>query len=341
VSIDGNATSETLATVTARGNTTTGNLNVNGDLFAFAGLLSVTPQRIAVFEGNSTNSRQQLVTRTPTQLLGDIGGQAQLNGTGFVKVVGTTVSYDNSTYLSGTVAIANGGTGGTTAAAARTNLGLVIGTDVLAQRTFGTAANNNTGDFYSSSNPSGYISSYTETSTLANVVSRGNTSNNKIIINSTGVGGDATLKINTSTSATFVHSQENLAANLTAGQHNISVVGRTANTKNSGYIGYYWAGDASNSNFVTIGHWGNDDLFRVYGDGTVTPGFNGTQNLGTSSLRWNTVFTSDLSLSNGIGDYTIVEGENDLFLYNNKQNKVYKFMLQEVDAKDATPKRPE
>jgi hypothetical protein len=53
------------------------------------------------------------------------------------------------------------------------------------------------------------------------------------------------------------------------------------------------------------------------------------------------VFTSDLSLSNGIGDYTIVEGENDLFLYNNKQNKVYKFMLQEVNPNDATPKRPE
>jgi len=73
--------------------------------------------------------------------------------------------------------------------------------------------------------------------------------------------------------------------------------------------------------------------------GNVHPGANGTQDLGTSSLRWNTVYTSDLSLSNGIGDYTIVEGENDLFLYNNKQNKVYKFMLAEVDPADATPKK--
>jgi hypothetical protein len=75
--------------------------------------------------------------------------------------------------------------------------------------------------------------------------------------------------------------------------------------------------------------------------GSIVPQSNGVHNLGSSSLRWNTVFTSDLSLSNGIGDYTIVEGENDLFLYNNKQNKVYKFMLQEVNAEDATPKRPE
>ena len=40
----------------------------------------------------------------------------------------------------------------------------------------------------------------------------------------------------------------------------------------------------------------------------------------------------------GIGDYTIVEGEDDLFLYNNKKGKVYKFMIQEVDPSEATPK---
>lgn len=84
----------------------------------------------------------------------------------------------------------------------------------------------------------------------------------------------------------------------------------------------------------------NNDRTTVF-YGTPYPGGNGTINLGSSTNRWATVFTSDLSLSNGIGDYTIVEGENDLFLYNNKQNKVYKFMLQEVDPKDATPKMSE
>ena len=73
--------------------------------------------------------------------------------------------------------------------------------------------------------------------------------------------------------------------------------------------------------------------------GNVLPGGNGTQNLGSSSLRWNTLFTSDLSMSNGIGDYTIVEGEEDLFIYNNKTSKVFKFLLQEVDPSIVPPKK--
>ena len=73
--------------------------------------------------------------------------------------------------------------------------------------------------------------------------------------------------------------------------------------------------------------------------GTIRPGVNGTQDLGSSSYRWSTVYTSDLSLNNGIGDWTIVEGEDDLFLYNNKKGKVYKFALTEVDPNVATPKK--
>jgi len=71
----------------------------------------------------------------------------------------------------------------------------------------------------------------------------------------------------------------------------------------------------------------------------VLPAANGTQDLGSTSYRWSTIYTSDLSLNNGIGDWTIVEGEDDLFLYNNKKGKVYKFALTEVDPNVATPKK--
>ena len=80
--------------------------------------------------------------------------QTKLNGTGFVKASGTNITYDNSTYLTsstgvttfsagttgftpssatsgavtlaGTLAIANGGTGATSASAARTALGATV-----------------------------------------------------------------------------------------------------------------------------------------------------------------------------------------------------------------------
>ena len=70
----------------------------------------------------------------------------------------------------------------------------------------------------------------------------------------------------------------------------------------------------------------------------LVPSVTATYDLGSASLRWQDIYTSDLNLSNGIGDYTIVEGEDDLFLYNNKSNRVFKFALIEVDRNDAPPK---
>jgi hypothetical protein len=74
---------------------------------------------------------------------------------------------------------------------------------------------------------------------------------------------------------------------------------------------------------------------------SLLPPVTGTFNLGSAAMRWGTVYTSDLSLSNGIGDWTIVEGEDDLFLYNNKRGKTYKFALTEVDPSTAPPKKVE
>ena len=63
----------------------------------------------------------------------------------------------------------------------------------------------------------------------------------------------------------------------------------------------------------------------------MLPTATNTWDLGSTTLRWRNIYTNDLQLSNGIGDYTIVEGEEDLFLYNNKNGKTYKFVIQEVD----------
>jgi hypothetical protein len=72
----------------------------------------------------------------------------------------------------------------------------------------------------------------------------------------------------------------------------------------------------------------------------VVPEANGTRDLGSASNRWANIYTSDLNLNNGIGNYTIVEGEDDLFLYNNRSGKTYKFVLAEVDP-GQVPKKME
>ena len=72
--------------------------------------------------------------------------------------------------------------------------------------------------------------------------------------------------------------------------------------------------------------------------GYILPSANATYDLGSSTLRWRNIYTNDLQLSNGIGDYTIVEGADDLFLYNNRTGKTYKFLVQEVDPSTVPPK---
>ena len=73
-------------------------------------------------------------------------------------------------------------------------------------------------------------------------------------------------------------------------------------------------------------------------DGHCKP-YGSNKNLGSSSARWANIYTNDLHLSNEgssndvdqtWGDWTIQEGESDLFLKNNRSGKKYKFNLTEV-----------
>ena len=73
---------------------------------------------------------------------------------------------------------------------------------------------------------------------------------------------------------------------------------------------------------------------------TTVPGADNTYDLGSQSARWRNLYTTDLHLSNEgskndidgtSGNWTIQEGETDLYIINNKSGKKYKFALEEID----------
>ena len=102
--------------------------------------------------------------------------------------------------------------------------------------------------------------------------------------------------------------------------------------------------DASNSYIQYQGslYFRNTDgsnKFNLDQTGHILPGSNNSQDLGSSSSRWRNIYSNDLNLSNEgssndvdgtWGDWTIQEGESDLFLKNNRSGKKYKFNLTEV-----------
>ena len=73
--------------------------------------------------------------------------------------------------------------------------------------------------------------------------------------------------------------------------------------------------------------------------GNLLPEADNTRDLGSTSKRWANLYVGDMHYSNEgssnnvdgtWGSYTIQEGQNDLFLINNRNGKKYKFNLTEV-----------
>ena len=83
----------------------------------------------------------------------------------------------------------------------------------------------------------------------------------------------------------------------------------------------------------------NDNRWYLDASGHFTPASNNAYDIGSSSYRVRNIYTNDLNLSNQgskndvdgtWGDFTIQEGESDLFLINKRNGKKYKFNLTEV-----------
>jgi len=84
----------------------------------------------------------------------------------------------------------------------------------------------------------------------------------------------------------------------------------------------------------------NNLKLEIDNGGNTIPGADNASNLGSSTKRWANIYAADMHYSNEgdknsvdgtWGSYTIQEGENDLFLLNNRNGKKYKFNLTEVN----------
>ena len=140
------------------------------------------------------------------------------------------------------------------------------------------------------------------------------------------------------------------------------VIKDTANSSGNAVLGWLEAQNSSGGSMWKIGNTHNDqntlwinqrqnasikftgaisgDTWEIYGNsGHFAPCSNNTFDIGTSTNRVRNIYTNDLNLSNEgstnsvdntWGDYTIQEGESDLFLINNRSGKKYVFLLKEV-----------
>jgi hypothetical protein len=129
-----------------------------------------------------------------------LGGQPQLNGTGFVKVSGTTVSYDNSTYYLASnpngyitgISFANVSAKPTTIAGYGITDSLVYTTSTYSNPSWITAL-----AWSKITGAPAFITGYTETDTLASVTSRGASTTASITVNgylTVAGGADLNLK---------------------------------------------------------------------------------------------------------------------------------------------------
>ena len=156
--------------------------------------------------------------------------------------------------------------------------------------------------------------------------------------------GDVILELNADTdNADESHNpmlrftQDGTTNTMNIGVEGIAGSQFTGSTANFGYI------QVTNAHSSSIGleiATNNIKRLTIDQNGHTKPGADNTYNLGSPGLRWANIYSADLHCSNKgskndvdgtWGDFTIQEGESDLFLINNRSGKKYKFNLTEVN----------
>mgnify|MGYP001452073012 CR=1 FL=1 len=97
-------------------------------------------------------------------------------------------------------------------------------------------------------------------------------------------------------------------------------------------------GDSVDDTHIFTGSLSNSG--SISSNGNVTPTSDNSHNLGSASLRWANVYTADLHLNNEgnpnivdgtTGNWTVQEGEEYIYLVNNKSNEKFKLVLEKIE----------
>jgi len=152
---------------------------------------------------------------------------------------------------------------------------------------------------------------------------------NYVVINSTGVGvgmsptNKLTIKPSTTSSAVF----DVLTGSTNADSIRLNV-GGTVNTwlELRGYLGIKLYSDQTN-------------VLTVNSSGHTLPGTDNSYDLGSFTARWRNIYTADMHFSNygsqnsvdgTWGNWTLQEGEENIYMLNNRTGRKYKIVLEEV-----------
>jgi len=245
------------------------------------------------------------------------------NGTGQVEIVGTNAV----TIPSGTTAQRPAGTTG--------DLRFNIDTEVLEVYN-GTVWENASGDTEVITT----IDSFTgDGSTTAFTLSNSTTTNGTIVTNNGVMQEPGTSYSVSGTTLTMTEAPDSATTVLVRYTASSYDLGRTVGDSDSSIL----VDDSSATITSTINNSTVIETTATQTEftGNVMPAADATYNLGSSSIRWDNLYTTDLHLSNmgkdrgndvdgTQGDWTIQEGDENLYLISNTTGKRYKIMLQEI-----------
>ena len=128
-----------------------------------------------------------------------------------------------------------------------------------------------------------------------------------VTITSQGLATSPVLRLNNSASSSFNHALEAINPNLTATETELLLFGKATSARNSGFIGYNWNADNSNTNYVTIGHWGYNHLLKIFPTGNAT--FAGTI---TGTTITSTVNSTDGRIRAGVAGQLHLGDDSDI-----------------------------